>query len=95
MDNYLKENRNGICIRKYPSTFLLVDSAVADMKTGAFRKDGMARFPEECRPAIQVAPRFAERLEKRALCGTLNAISNRPREQKKVLLANPIYYKKR
>ena len=35
------------------------------------------------RNAIQVAPRFAARHEKRALCGTLNAISNRPREQKK------------
>uniref|UniRef100_UPI0025CCF5B9 hypothetical protein n=1 Tax=Okeania sp. SIO2F4 TaxID=2607790 RepID=UPI0025CCF5B9 len=35
------------------------------------------------RNTIQVAPRFAARHEKRALCGTLNAISNLPRENKK------------
>ncbi len=61
-------------------------------------KDGMARSPPLSEPrfmsrlrnysvgkrnAIQVAPRFAERHEKRALCGTLNAISNLPLRRKK------------
>ncbi len=39
-------------------------------ESGAFRQDGMARFPEECRAASKFA------------------ISNRPREEKKFLLAN-------
>ncbi len=41
------------------------------------------------RYAIQVAPRFALRHEKRALCGTLNAISNLP--SRKVLLSFLIF----
>jgi len=35
------------------------------------------------------AKRFSYRVALTKLCGTLNGISNRPREEKKILLANP------